>query len=65
MPIPVPTTPSTLSVTMLTVKTPPTPRGSSGACPVDKHNEPVKYSFEEVRHGFVHLKTYGHDLSLN
>lgn len=51
MPIPVPTTPSTLSVTTLTVKTPPTPRGYSGACPVDRSDEPVEYSFEELRAG--------------
>ncbi|KAL5539909.1 hypothetical protein UlMin_045087 [Ulmus minor] len=44
-------TPSTASIPLLTVKTPPTPSFSS--------EQPVEYSFEEVRAGFFLPKTNG------
>ena len=59
MPIPVPSTPSTISVPMLTAMTPAPP-----PAPVPYNANPVEeteYSFEERRAGFVlpqaHLKT--------
>ena len=58
MPIPVPSTPSTMSAMVLAIETPPTPRSSSGACPVDESDEPVEYSFEELRSGFIQPKAY-------
>ncbi|BFG21761.1 hypothetical protein CerSpe_080350 [Prunus speciosa] len=63
MPIPVPLTPKTMSVQMLTATTPATPF-TSGAYKVEKSGQPVEYSFEEVRAGFIHAKSYRHDASL-
>ncbi|KAF3439975.1 hypothetical protein FNV43_RR18253 [Rhamnella rubrinervis] len=65
MPIPVPSTPSTMPGMVLAAKTPPTPRGSSGACPVDKSDEPVEYSFEELRSGFIQPKAYRYHVNFN
>lgn len=58
MPSPMPSTPSTMSTMVLAIKTPPTPRGSSGACPGDKSDEAVECSFEEVRSGFIQPRAY-------
>lgn len=63
MPIPVPLTPKTMSVQMLTATTPATPF-TSGAYKVEKSGQPVEYSFEEVRASFIHAKSYRHDASL-
>lgn len=63
MPIPVPLTPKTMSVQMLTATTPTTPF-TSGADKVEKSGQPVEYSFEEVRAGFIHAISYRHDASL-
>lgn len=48
MPIPVPPTPSTISVHTLTAKTPATPF-TSGDYKVEKADQRLEYSFEEVR----------------
>lgn len=61
MPIPVPSTPSTVSVPMQTAITPahasapPTPYGTTQ---VEETVEEIEYSFEERRAGFVLLKTH-------
>lgn len=53
LPIPVPTTPPTMSAPMLMALTPATPCVSSSAKPVKKTVEQVEYSFEEIRAGFI------------
>ncbi|KAJ0051657.1 hypothetical protein Pint_00258 [Pistacia integerrima] len=53
IPIPVPTTPSTVTIPMLMAMTPATPSVSFGAKAVKKIVENVEYSFEEVRAGFL------------
>ncbi|EEF49147.1 65-kDa microtubule-associated protein 3 isoform X2 [Ricinus communis] len=60
MPIPVPTTPSTLSVPMQTAITPahPVPVPYGGATPKEEVPEEVEYSFEERRAGFVLPRTH-------
>uniref|UniRef100_A0A5B6ZTY3 65-kDa microtubule-associated protein 3-like n=1 Tax=Davidia involucrata TaxID=16924 RepID=A0A5B6ZTY3_DAVIN len=61
MPIPVPSTPSTVSVPMQTVMTPAVSMVPYSANPVEEMHEEIEYSFEERRAGFVlprtHLKT--------
>ncbi|KAJ0113701.1 hypothetical protein Patl1_00276 [Pistacia atlantica] len=53
IPIPVPKTPSTVTIPMLMAMTPATPSVSFGAKAVKKIVENVEYSFEEVRAGFL------------
>ncbi|CAK9184954.1 unnamed protein product, partial [Ilex paraguariensis] len=61
MAIPLPSTPSTVSVAMQTAMTPAAPPVLYGAHPVEEIDEEIEYSFEERRAGFVlpktHLKT--------
>lgn len=52
MPIPIPSTPSTLSVPMMTALTPATPH-TCGGIKQFQNQEDVEYSFEEVRAGFI------------
>ncbi|GAA0138355.1 non-motor microtubule binding protein [Lithospermum erythrorhizon] len=49
MPIPVPNTPSTVSIAMQTAMTPATPG-------INRHLENMEYSFEEKRAGFIPIK---------
>lgn len=58
MPIPVPTTPSTVSVPMQTTMTPAPPPVPFAANQVEQIPEDVEYSFEERRAGFVLPKTH-------
>ncbi|KAJ4959013.1 hypothetical protein NE237_026124 [Protea cynaroides] len=53
IPIPVPTTPSTLSVPMQTAKTPVPSSVFSGANSMGEMPEQIEYSFEERRAGFI------------
>ncbi|KAA8533822.1 hypothetical protein F0562_031339 [Nyssa sinensis] len=61
MSIPVPSTPSTISVPMQTVMTPALHMVPYSANPLEEIHEEIEYSFEERRAGFVlprtHLKT--------
>ncbi|XP_057951864.1 65-kDa microtubule-associated protein 3 [Malania oleifera] len=56
-PIPVPTTPSTVSVPMQTAITPAPPTVTCGSSTVEEVPEETEYSFEERRAGFVLPKT--------
>lgn len=58
MPIPVPSTPSTLSVAMQTAETPAAPPPSSAYKAEEIPEDNVEYSFEERRAGFVLPKTH-------
>lgn len=58
LPIPVPTTPATVSVPMQTVTTPAPPPVSFGIKVVEEIPEEIEYSFEERRAGFVLPKTH-------
>ncbi|KAF3961873.1 hypothetical protein ACB098_06G194100 [Castanea mollissima] len=60
MPIPVPTTPSTVSAPMTTAMTPTSPCVSVGKHSFQNNDQPIEYSFEEVRVGFTLPKTYSH-----
>jgi protein regulator of cytokinesis 1 len=54
MPIPVPTTPSTVSAPMTTSMTPISPCVSIGKQRwLENNDQPIEYSFEEVRAGFI------------
>ncbi|KAG8640722.1 65-kDa microtubule-associated protein 3 isoform X2 [Manihot esculenta] len=59
MPIPVPTTPATLSIPMQTAMTPaPPPPVPCGAAPAEEVPDEIEYSFEERRAGFVLPRTH-------
>lgn len=58
MPIPVPATPSTVSVPMQTAMTPAPPPVPFAADIVEEIPEEIEYSFEEIRAGFVLPKTH-------
>lgn len=58
MPIPVPATPSTVSIPMQTAMTPAPPQVSFGTKVVEDRPEEIEYSFEEIRAGFVLSKTH-------
>lgn len=57
MPIPVPLTPSTVSVPMQTAVTPAPPPAPFSGNRVDEIAEEVEYSFEEIRFGFTLPRT--------
>lgn len=57
MPIPVPLTPSTVSVPMQTAVTPAPPPAPFSGNRVDEIPEEVEYSFEEIRFGFTLPRT--------
>lgn len=58
MPIPMPTTPSSVSIPMITATTPATQCLSLGAAiMLENNDQPIEYSFEEVRVGFILPKT--------
>ncbi|KAH7841548.1 hypothetical protein Vadar_031378 [Vaccinium darrowii] len=57
MPIPVPLTPSTVSVPMQTAVTPAPPSAPFSGNRVDEIPEEVEYSFEEIRFGFTLPRT--------
>ncbi|XP_041021660.1 65-kDa microtubule-associated protein 3-like isoform X3 [Juglans microcarpa x Juglans regia] len=60
MPIPMPTTPSSVSIPMITATTPATQCLSLGAIMLENNDQPIEYSFEEVRVGFILPKTSCH-----
>ena len=60
MSIPMPTTPSTVSAPMTTVMTPSSPCVSVGKHSFQNNDQPIEYSFEEVRAGFILPKTFSH-----
>ena len=60
MSIPMPTTPSTVSAPMTTVMTPSSPCISVGKHSFQNNDQPIEYSFEEVRAGFILPKTFSH-----
>ncbi|XP_038685225.1 65-kDa microtubule-associated protein 3-like isoform X1 [Tripterygium wilfordii] len=57
-PIPVPSTPATVSIPMQTATTPAPPPIAFGVNPVDDVPEEIEYSFEERRAGFVVPKNH-------
>ncbi|XP_030928375.1 65-kDa microtubule-associated protein 3 [Quercus lobata] len=60
MSIPMPTTPPTVSAPMTTAMTPTSPCVSVGKNSFRNSDQPIEYSFEEVRAGFILPKSYSH-----